>query len=141
MQQFLKHVKEGLSKPNKKISSHYFYDAEGDVLFQQIMQLDEYYLPRCEMQIINNKSEQLAKDISKTHKNLQIVELGAGDGTKTKHLLKQFKPYFSQLEYVALDISENVLKVNKKEIKAGNINHYAVAGNYFETYKNLPQTK
>ena len=36
---------------------------------------------------------------------------------------------------------ENVLKVNKKEIKAGNINHYAVAGNYFETYKNLPQTK
>lgn len=143
MQQFLIHVKEGLCKSSKKLSSRYFYDAKGDALFQQIMQLDEYYLPRCEMQIIESKSDQLAQNIAAKHKSLQIVELGAGDGSKTKHLLKQVKPYFESLEYVALDISANVLNINKQEIEdeVRGIKHTSIAGNYFETYKHLPPAK
>ncbi|MEA1787113.1 L-histidine N(alpha)-methyltransferase [Arenibacter sp. GZD96] len=143
MQQFLEHVKEGLHKSPKKLSSRYFYDAKGDALFQQIMQLDEYYLPRSEMQIITSKSVQLAQDISAKHKKIQIVELGAGDGTKTKHLLRQVKPYFETLEYVALDISSNVLNINKEEIKAvaSDINITSIAGNYFDTYKKLPPSE
>lgn len=143
MQEFLSHVKNGLSQSPKKLSSRYFYDAKGDALFQQIMQLDEYYLPRCEMQIIQNQSNQIAKDISALHSGLQIVELGAGDGTKTKHLLKQFATYFEPMEYVAMDISTNVLTINKNEInnEVKGIFHKSIAGNYFETYKNLPPTQ
>lgn len=142
MQEFLSHVKNGLSQTPKKLSSRYFYDAKGDTLFQQIMQMDEYYLPRCEMQIIQQQSEQIAKDISALHSGLQIVELGAGDGTKTKHLLKQFAPYFKSMEYVAMDISPNVLAINKKEIKnvLAGLNNKTITGNYFETYKNLAPT-
>lgn len=142
MQEFLRHVKEGLSKTPKKLSSRYFYDKAGDVLFQRIMKLEEYYLPRCEMEIIHAKSKQIALDIAKFHKSLQILELGAGDGTKTKHLLKRFIPHFDTIEYVAFDISPNVLALNQQEItdEVANIHHRMIPGNYFETYKNLPPT-
>lgn len=142
MQEFLRHAKEGLSQTPKKLSSRYFYDAKGDALFQQIMQLDEYYLPFHEMQIIQNQSESIAKDIAANHSSLQIIELGAGDGTKTKQLLKQFSTHFSPLEYVAMDISPNILAINKEEIKdeVAGLNHISIAGNYFDTYKNLDLT-
>lgn len=104
--------------------------------------MDEYYLPHCEMQIIHNQSKQIAKDISALHSRLQIVELGAGDGTKTRHLLKQFTPYFKPMEYVAMDISPNILAINESELKDEiiGLNHTSIAGNYFETYKNLAPT-
>ncbi len=139
MQEFLMHVKEGLSQTPKKLSSRYFYDAKGSALFQQIMQLEEYYLPACEMEIIQNQSESIAKDISANHSSLQIVELGAGDGTKTKHLLKQFSTHFTPLEYVAMDISPNILAINKDETNSEikGLKQISIAGNYFETYKNL----
>ncbi len=47
MNRFLQHVKEGLSKTPKALSSRYFYDEIGNKLFQEIMQMDEYYLPAC----------------------------------------------------------------------------------------------
>lgn len=142
MHEFLQHVKEGLGRSPKKLSSRYFYDEKGDALFQQIMQLDEYYLPGCEMQIIKDQGEQIAIDISKIHKRLQIIELGSGDGTKTKHFLKKLEPYFTSMEYVALDISANVLSVNEYEIRSEikDILHLSIAGNYFDTYKDLPPT-
>lgn len=143
MNEFFEHVKDGLNKTPKQLSSRYFYDEKGDALFQQIMQLEEYYLPKCEMSIIENKSEQLAKDILELHQTLQIVELGAGDGTKTKYLLSPFAKLFSAIEYVALDISANVLGINQKEITDNqkNIKYKSIAGNYFETYKKLEPTK
>lgn len=139
MQEFLEHVKDGLSQIPKKLSSRYFYDEKGDELFQQIMQLEEYYLPACEMEIIKTQGNQIADDISKEHDKLQIVELGAGDGTKTKHLLKQFSTHFTPLEYVAMDISPNILAINKDETSSEieGLNQISIAGNYFETYKNL----
>ncbi len=142
MGEFFEHVKQGLSKSPKEISSRYFYDAKGDALYQKIMELEEYYLPRCEMQIIENNSNQIAQDISARHSCIQIVELGAGDGTKTKHMLRQFQPYFSALEYVAMDISHHVLDINVKEIRSEieQVDYKGVAGDYFETYRSLPTT-
>ena len=142
MQEFLEHVKNGLSISPKKLSSRYFYDEKGDELFQQIMQMEEYYLPACEMEIIETQSNRIAEDISKVHSELQIVELGAGDGSKTKHFLKRVAPYFQQVEYVALDISPNILEVNKYEVEShvSGLMQRCIAGNYFETYKNLPKT-
>jgi len=142
MNNFLQHIKEGLSKTPKELSSMYFYDESGDKLFQEIMQLEEYYLPACEMQIIQQQSQLMAKHLAGVHKNLQIVELGAGDGSKTKHLLNQFQPYFDALEYVAMDISENILCINKQVIESevSGIDICSKAGNYFQTYKDLPET-
>lgn len=139
MQEFLTDVKDGLSQSPKKLPSRYFYDAKGSILFQHIMQLEEYYLPHCEMQIIHNQSATIAKDISINNSALQIVELGAGDGTKTKHLIKQFSTYFTPLEYVALDISPDILAINKDEMNSEieGLTQIGIAGNYFETYRDL----
>lgn len=140
MQEFLAHVKEGLSKYPKSLSSRYFYDAKGDELFQQIMQLDEYYLPNCEMDIINHQSQNIAQEIAKQHSALQVVELGAGDGSKTKFLLHAFTPHFQKINYWGLDISDHVLELNKQEITqhAPEIQHHRIGGNYFNTYTEVP---
>lgn len=139
MEDFLTHVKKGLKQSPKKLSSRYLYDTKGSSLFQRIMQLEEYYLPHCEMQIIQNQSTTIAKDISANHSSLQIVELGAGDGTKTKHLLKQFSAHFKSLEYVAMDISPDILAINKAQTnnEIEGLNQISIAGNYFDTYKAL----
>lgn len=46
---FLADVLEGLSSNPKKLHSKYFYDEAGDRLFQQIMNMPEYYLTDCEL--------------------------------------------------------------------------------------------
>ena len=48
---FARDVLAGLSKKQKNLSSRYFYDGVGSELFQQIMNLPEYYLPRSEYEI------------------------------------------------------------------------------------------
>lgn len=143
MEEFLQHVKEGLSKNPKKLSSRYFYDEKGDALFQKIMELEEYYLPKKEMEIIHSQSENMAEYISQQSNQLEIVELGAGDGRKTRHLLGHFFPFFESLDYTALDISKNVLKINEKHIRnhSPELNYKSVAGDYFETYNELQKSQ
>lgn len=139
MNEFLNHVKTGLSQKPKSLSSRYFYDHSGDQLFQKIMKLEAYYLPECEMDIIQHKSDAIALEIATRHSHLQIVELGAGDGSKTKYLLDAFAPHFESLEFVALDISPSVLETNQTAIRGLRkpIHYKSVAGNYFQTLGDL----
>ncbi len=136
MNEFLIHVKNGLSQKPKFLSSRYFYDSRGDELFQQIMRLEEYYLPAYEMEIIKNKSKLLAEHISKGISKLHIIELGAGDGSKTKYFIKELRPCFTELSYTALDISSNILVENKIQIEqfVSNVEIEGIAGNYFNTF-------
>src|SRR5437867_1633965 len=45
---FARDVRAGLTAQPKTLSCCYFYDAEGSQLFDEICQLDEYYLTRAE---------------------------------------------------------------------------------------------
>lgn len=143
MTTFLADVTQGLRMTPKKLSSKYFYDKKGDALFQRIMELDEYYLPECEMDIIANKSEELASYLTENGKSIEIIELGAGDGIKTKHLLKAFVQKTSDLKYIPLDISGNILKENERNILefVKDIEVEALQGNYFKTYPNIKKTR
>ena len=49
---FAADVLGGLSGTPKTIPSMYFYDERGSRLFEQITELDEYYLTRCEAEIL-----------------------------------------------------------------------------------------
>ena len=111
LNQFKKEVLDGLSKtPQKSLPSKYFYDKKGDDLFVQIMALPEYYLTRSEMEIFQEKTEDIISALSLNKENkYSLIELGAGDGTKTVHLLKALVNKNINFEYFPVDISQNAL--------------------------------
>src|SRR5690606_13094503 len=138
MKDFEKEVKKGLSNKPKTLPTKYFYDAKGSELFQEIMNLEEYYLPACEREILKDSSNQLAANISSLCNEIEIIGLGAGDDTKTVELLKAFMPLFQDIDYYPLDISASILKENKENLQAAipELSVKPVAGNYF---KSLPK--
>lgn len=107
----------GLQAENKFLSSKYFYDAKGDELFQQIMHLDEYYLTRKELEIFNTHKEAILNAID-SGEPFRIIELGAGDGLKTKVLLKHFMKQGVDFTYTPVDISGNVLEILEQNLKS-----------------------
>ncbi len=114
--EFEKDIREGLMAGNKRLSSKYFYDEKGDVLFQQIMHLPEYYLTRSEFEIFLNHSKDIVHVLGLENAEIEIIELGAGDGTKTLLFLKELVEKNVKVKYRPVDISRNVLTILKKKI-------------------------
>ena len=109
-EQFITDVKAGLSRSPKRLSSKYFYDKRGDELFMQIMALPEYYLTRAEKEIFTQQSSEMIGLLDvKKDVFFELIELGAGDGSKTKSLLSELLEQGFQFEYFPVDISDNVL--------------------------------
>ena len=106
--EFAADVFHGLTSYPKKLNSKYFYDETGDRLFQQIMQLPEYYLTGKEYDILEKNKEQIAGQFN-SPAGFDLIELGAGDGKKTKLLLKHFLDQNLDFRYLPVDISHNVL--------------------------------
>lgn len=130
---FKQDVIAGLNKPLKHISSKYFYDEIGDKLFQQIMSSEDYYLPNCELEILQNQSSDIATAIS--YQEFDVIELGAGDGSKTVYFLEKLIQEGKKIVYYPLDISASVLELNRDHInnKLPNLSIQPIAGDYFET--------
>ncbi|GAA4336362.1 L-histidine N(alpha)-methyltransferase [Mucilaginibacter gynuensis] len=107
--QFYRDVISGLQLRPKQLQSKYFYDENGDKLFQDIMNSPEYYLTDCEMEIFTRQTKQLAAAIRKGGEPFDLIELGAGDATKSIHLLKQLMDEGADFTYLPIDISDHVI--------------------------------
>ena len=109
-------VLDGLSSSPKKLPSKYFYDERGSMLFQSIMQLPEYYLTGAELEIMIEQSDEIWKTWSAENpgKKARVIELGAGDGMKTKHLLEAGICQGLEIHYTPIDISKKVFADLKK---------------------------
>ncbi len=101
--EMLSDVLEGLQQPQKTLPSKYFYDERGSELFEQITELDEYYLTRTELQIMQDNIQEIANALGK---NIQLVELGSGSSFKTRLLLDHLEEIHS---YAPVDISRSFL--------------------------------
>lgn len=138
---FAKDVKEGLSAKNKRLHSKYLYNKKGDQIFQQIMAMDEYYPTRCEYEIFDkNKAEMLSKFQSSDAK-FDLIEFGAGDGMKTKVLLKHFWEEKVNFSYIPIDISANIVNHLTEDL-AENMPGLEVEGicdDYFRAFRYLNQ--
>ena len=55
----------GLTRPQKSISSKYFYDERGSQLFDSITQLPEYYLTGTEIGIMRNNIAEIVELVGK----------------------------------------------------------------------------
>ena len=109
--EFAAHVAAGLSASPKTLSSMYFYDEVGSQLFQQIMALPEYYPTRTEYGIFATQGAAIAAALNPPTAPgpFSLVELGAGDGLKTKLLLRALLATGQEFSYVPVDISPSAI--------------------------------
>jgi len=133
---FAKDVLAGLSDHPKRLPSKYFYDKRGDKLFQEIMQMPEYYLTDCEYEILEKHHSDLLQHFNTP---FHLLELGAGDGFKTKVLLQHFLEEQADFDYLPIDISQNVLDELEADLdkRWPELNVQSQQGDYFEVLKSL----
>ena len=140
---FLNDVDKGLSSTPKYLLSKYFYDKKGDALFVDIMKMPEYYLTRAEFDIFKNQTQNIIKALQ-LNKNtfFELIELGAGDGTKTKELLKVLDTENYDFNYVPIDISQNALDQLKQSVnkELPNVKTTTKQGDYFNVLASLKQS-
>jgi len=135
-------VLTGLSSEKKFLSSKYFYDETGDKLFQQLMKLDEYYLTKCEFEILDSHKENLLGKFSNHRMPFQLVEFGAGDGLKTKILISHFINSRANFSYLPIDISKHALDNLMDDLNRTypDLRGRAINGDYFQGLRTLNGT-
>ncbi|TCD08347.1 L-histidine N(alpha)-methyltransferase [Pedobacter frigidisoli] len=135
--QFLADTLAGLQAEPKRMHSKYFYDEVGDHIFQQIMDMEEYYLTDAEMDILSHQTEELANVISAQESPFDLIELGAGDATKSIHLLQELLDKKLEFYYFPIDISDHVISYLEETLpeKLPNLQMKGLNGDYFEMLK------
>ncbi len=104
-------VRSGLSSSPKRLSSKYFYDDAGSELFRSIMDLPEYYLTRAETEIFVSQKLQISREFRRHHESFDLIELGAGDGTKTEILVGSLLAEDIDFSYSPIDISGKAIEI------------------------------
>lgn len=134
IEQFQEEVLNGLSAHPKFLQSKYFYDEEGDKLFQQIMESPDYYLTQCELEIFSQQTKDLIPLSLINDKNFDIIELGAGDATKSIYLLEYLAKLNCEFKYFPIDISGDVIEFLSKQLplKIPGLEVYGLNGEYTE---------
>lgn len=103
-------VVDGLSQPQKRLPSKYFYDERGSKLFEQITQLPEYYPTRTEVALLRTHAVEFAELIGP---HASLVEFGSGSSTKVRILLDALE---APSAYIPIDISREHLIESAKEL-------------------------
>jgi dimethylhistidine N-methyltransferase len=108
---FARDVITGLSARPKRLSPKYFYDEVGAQLFDDITALPEYYLTRCELEILRERAPELARFFSE---NSALIEFGSGSSKKVRILLAAAPTIAA---YVPVDISSEMLVQEAAELR------------------------
>ncbi len=102
----------GLAESPKRLPCKYFYDQRGSELFDRICQLDEYYLTRAELAIMEQYAPEMGQQIGP---GAMLVEYGSGSSVKTRYLLDALP---DPVAYVPIDISGEHLWRTAAELAA-----------------------
>lgn len=134
MDNFLSDVLQDLSQTPKSLRSKYFYDDAGDQLFQKIMSCEEYYPTKCEAEILSGNAASIAETLQNGFEKFDLIELGAGDATKTTHLLKELMGRPVDFSYMPIDISSNIIEYLNDHLPRAipGLKVTALNGEYFE---------
>jgi len=127
-QEFYRDVVAGLSGSPKALPSKYFYDQRGSELFEQICDLEEYYLTRAEQSIL----DEVAQDINRLLPDLsQIVEFGSGNCEKVQYLLDR---HAGVSGYVPIDVSREFLLHHADRLmdKYDHLDVFPVVGDFIQ---------
>ena len=140
-EEFALDVLLGFSHKEKYLSSKYFYDKKGSDLFTQIMDVEEYYPTDCEFEILNSHKKEIVEKLK--GEKVNIVELGAGDGKKTKILLQELLDQGVKCQYHPVDISEDAVKGLSKslEVEMPDLEFSGVVGQYIPSINWISENK
>ena len=105
-------VREGLTATPKRLPPKWHYDEEGSRLFSLITELPEYYLTRCEREILEARAGEIAVASGAD----TLVELGAGTSQKTRLLLDAMRDAGSLRRIVLLDVDEATLRTSSAQL-------------------------
>ena len=108
---FSEEVLAGLTADPKSIPSKFFYDARGSELFDEICELDEYYLTRTELSIMEAHVDEMADRLGP---RALLVEYGSGSSMKTRILLAHMR---RPAGYVPIDISREHLMASATDLQ------------------------
>ncbi|MFD2551102.1 L-histidine N(alpha)-methyltransferase [Bizionia sediminis] len=138
---FEKDVIAGLTAPEKQLSSKYLYDANGSRIFQEIMNMPDYYLTNSEFEILALQAKQIVEACG-FNKPFNIVELGAGDGFKTFKLLEHLVAENVAFNYMPIDISKDALDMLSKSLsnRLPGLSIKPQVGDYFEILAEMSET-
>ncbi|HQU45694.1 MAG TPA: L-histidine N(alpha)-methyltransferase, partial [Pirellulales bacterium] len=93
-----------------------------------------YYLTRAEREILENHAPDMAESCHK--QPFRLVELGVGDGEKTKILLRHFLSASLQFDYTPVDICQDALagltRSLEKHLGRHELRVHGVVAEYFE---------
>ena len=109
---FLEDVTSGLNRRPKTLPCKYFYDERGSQLFDQICELDEYYLTRTELEIMRRFAPDMVAVLGT---GVILIELGSGSSVKTRLLLNHLA---DPVAYVPVDISREHLHKSSRKLAA-----------------------
>lgn len=129
----------GLTSKPKYLLSKYFYDDAGSSIFQDIMKMPEYYLSDCEYEIFDSQKKQIIDAFNKDTTRFDLIELGSGDGLKTKLLLDAMVGRLITFSYVPIDISRkaNIELEKSLAYEIPSLNVKAHTGDYFTVMKKI----
>ena len=99
----LEEVLEGLTTKEKSLPAKLHYDQRGSMLFEQICEVDEYYITRTELELMREISGALGDAFGK---GCMLIEPGSGASLKTDLLLGSMP---DPAAYVPVDISRDFL--------------------------------
>lgn len=129
-------VRRGLTSTPKELPPKWFYDDRGSELFDQITRLPEYYLTRCEREILDIRAEEIARATQAD----TLVELGSGTSEKTRLLLAALSEEGCLRRFVPFDVSEGVLRWSAEVINGQfpDVEVHAVVGDFERHLDELP---
>ena len=96
----------GFRLADKQVSPKFFYDEAGSKLFDEITQLDEYYLTRTEMKLFDEYHREIVDALQVGARESCLVEYGSGSSAKVRKLLDTLRPS----AYMPVDISAEHLQ-------------------------------
>lgn len=101
----------GLRQHPRSLPCKYFYDQRGSALFDEICELDHYYLTRTELSIMERHAAEMGQQIGE---GVMLVEYGSGSSIKTRLLLDHLP---DPVAYVPVDISRTHLSLVAAELQ------------------------
>lgn len=115
-------VRRSLLAPLPRIHQSYLYDARGVELYEKILEQSEYFLLAAEDWLLRSRLDEIAQGAHASNRAEAVIELGAGDGQRTLHLVERIAQHSSDpIVYAPADISVDTLQSNEAHFDASGL--------------------